>query len=172
MDKGVARFKYSNGVAVDSEGNVYVSNAGNTNAICKISCKGVATNLKNLKTYFDSVHNKYQSFNSPGGVAVDGDGNLYVADRRNNFVRKIDNINGYVTNLGKNFVHKVNPAFKYPSGVAVDFARNVYVADTKRNLVRKIDAKTDNITKLGQTFLDTDYPSFKTPTGVAIDLHF
>jgi sugar lactone lactonase YvrE len=169
MDHSLTYFKYSNGVAVDSEGNIYVSNAGNRNAICKISCKGVATNLKNLRTNFERVHNKFQSFNSPGGVAVGGDGRVYVADRRNNLVREIDDINSNVTNLGKNFVSKVNPTFKYPSGVAVDSSRNVYVADTKRNLLRKIDAKTGNVTKLGKIFLDTDHPSFKTPIGIAID---
>ena len=97
MDHSLTYFKYSNGVAVDSEGNIYVSNAGNRNSICKISCKGVATNLKNLRTIFERVHNRFQSFNSPGGVAVDSTGNVYVVDTGINFLSKIENNGDVIT---------------------------------------------------------------------------
>ena len=83
------------------------------------------------------------TFNQPASVALDGTGNLYVADTANNVIRKIAP-NGLVTTFSGNGVanyangDRVSSAFNAPSGVAVDLAGHVYVADTGNYVVRKI----------------------------------
>ncbi|MFT6293286.1 MAG: sugar lactone lactonase YvrE, partial [Ilumatobacter sp.] len=83
------------------------------------------------------------SFNYPPGVAVDGSGNVYVAEQNNDLIRKISP-NGDVTTLaGTGITGAVNgtgtsASFYYPYGVAVDGSGNVYVADTYNHLIRKI----------------------------------
>ncbi|MDP6772541.1 MAG: hypothetical protein QF704_17670, partial [Anaerolineales bacterium] len=83
------------------------------------------------------------SFKSPSGVAVDGSGNVYVADTWNHMIRKITS-EGVVTTLaGSGSQGSANgtgtvASFSGPSGVAVDGSGNVYVADKDNHLIRKI----------------------------------
>jgi len=82
-------FSLPHGVAVDGSGNVYVSDYGN-NMIRRISSSGVVTTWAGNGTAGSSNGGGYAaSFNQPWGIAVDATGNLYVADSRNNLIRKI-----------------------------------------------------------------------------------
>lgn len=79
----------------------------------------------------------------PEDIAVDGNGNFFVADTFNNVIRKIATDNTITTFAGTGASGTVNGAatdaqFARPKGIAVDSAGNVYVADTSANLVRKI----------------------------------
>jgi NHL repeat len=91
-------FYYPMGVAVDRVGNVYVADQEN-NAIRKISSGGVVTTLagNGKQGFMDGVGNK-ATFSYPSGVAVDGVGNVYVADSYNCAIRKIST-GGVVTTL-------------------------------------------------------------------------
>jgi sugar lactone lactonase YvrE len=81
----------------------------------------------------------------PAGVAVDGAGNVYVADANNFTIRKIS-INGVVTTIAgqagiwgsSNALATNGASFLYPYGVAIDGSNNIYVADTENHLIRKI----------------------------------
>jgi hypothetical protein len=83
-------------------------------------------------------------FSGPASVAGDTAGNVYVADRGNNTIRKITPA-GVVTTLA-GFAGQPGSAdgtgsgarFSYPSGVAVDGATNIYVVDMNNNTIRKI----------------------------------
>jgi streptogramin lyase len=139
-----ASFSYPLGVAVDGSGNVYVADSY---LIRKITPAGVVTTLAGSGSYgAANGTGTAASFHSPYGVAVDGSGNVYVADYSNQVIRKVTPA-GVVTTLaggaGFNYSGSANgtgtaASFKYPNGVAVDGSGNVYVSDYANNLIRKI----------------------------------
>ncbi|MDB6059507.1 MAG: repeat protein, partial [Verrucomicrobiales bacterium] len=93
--------------------------------------------------WFDGFGNSAR-FNTPGAIARDGNGNLYVADSKNNTVRKIT-LDGRVTTLaglsgvvGSGDGLGGTATFNSPFGVAVDGGGNVYVGDSANNTIRKI----------------------------------
>jgi sugar lactone lactonase YvrE len=139
-----ASFDGPKGIAVDIAGNVYVADQHN-NLIRKISHSGVVTTFAGSgnKGSANGVGTTAVSFNGPTGVAVDAQGNVYVADSGNNLIREISPA-GVVTYLaGTGQPGSANGAgfaasFNNPQGVAVDAAGNVYVADTGNNMIRKI----------------------------------
>ena len=84
-----ARFYYPEGVAVDGDGNFYVTDS--KDAIRKITPAGVVTTWAGTAQeggFVDGIGPSAR-FNSPSGVAVDGVGNVYVADRWNHAIRKV-----------------------------------------------------------------------------------
>lgn len=84
--------------------------------------------------------------NMPYAVAVDGLGNLYIADTYNNCIRRVDGTGIITTVAGvcqvSGYSGDGGPAteahLSRPSGVAVDSARNLYIADTANNRIRKV----------------------------------
>ena len=84
-----ASFNGSNGIGVDSAGNVYVADTSN-HRIRKITPAGVVTTLagSGSPSFVDGTGTG-ASFNYPTGVVVDSAGNVYVADNGNNRIRKI-----------------------------------------------------------------------------------
>ena len=117
-------------------------------------------------------------FNKPYGIAVDGSGNVYVADNTNHSIRKINSA-GVVTTLAGSgvagFVNGTGAAaqFNGPSSVAVDALGNVYVADVENHRIRKISSSGVVTTLAGSTSGFADGTGiaarFKYPSGVAVD---
>jgi len=120
-------------------------------------------------------------FNSPGGVAVDGTGSVYVADTNNHTIRKITP-DGVVTTLAglagvQGSADGTGSAaqFNSPGGVALDDAENVYVADTGNDTIRKI-TPAGMVTTLagipgsaGSADGTGSAAQFNSPGGVAVD---
>ena len=138
-----ARFNFPTGVAVDNAGNVYVADLGNS-TIRKVTSGGVVTTLAGSPGASGSADGTGNAarFYSPAGVAVDGTGNVYVADTSNNTIRKVTS-DGVVTTLAGSSLsigHADGTGsaalFYNPGGVAVDSAGNVYVADTNNHTIR------------------------------------
>ena len=130
-----ARFNSPSGVAVDSGGNVYVSDDYN-HTIRKVTAGGVVTTLAGLAGSSGSADGAGSGarFYYPYGVAVDSGGNVYVADNENHTIRKVT-AGGVVTTLaglagsyGSADGTGSAARFIEPRGVAVDGAGNVYVA--------------------------------------------
>jgi serine/threonine-protein kinase len=138
-----ARFQSPHGVAADRDGNVYVADTGN-HCIRKITPDGMVTTLAgtNEPGYADGQGTQAR-FSYPAGIAVDGEGNIYVADTANHRIRQIAP-DGTVTTLAGSGApgNADGPAseaqFRAPEGVAVDAGGNVIVADTGNHRIRKI----------------------------------
>lgn len=150
-----ASFNTPSGLAIDSDGNLYVADTGN-NRIRKVTPQGVVSTIAGDGTagYVDAAAAQAR-FNGPIGVAVDKQGNVYVADTYNDRVRRIS-ADGQVTTLASGAV------FDTPCGVAVAKDGSVFVADTGNSQLRKITTDGD-VTTL--TINDTD---LSRPVGLAI----
>ena len=142
---GQARFNAPHGVAADHAGNVYVSDSAN-HTIRKITAGGLVSTLAGLPGYSGNAdgNGNEARFWNPQGLAVDGTGNVYVADTGNNAIRKIT-VKGVVSTLagltgatGTTGGVEKEAQFNGPGGVAVDSEGNIYVADTSNHAVRKI----------------------------------
>ncbi len=180
---GSARFYSPGGVAVDGTGNVYVADTNN-HTIRKITpADGVVATLAGLagiQGNADGTGSAAQ-FNSPGGVAVDDAGNVYVADTSNDTIRKISPTGAVTTLAGSagsaGSADGTGSAaqFNSPSGVAVDDAGNVYVADTNNYTIRKITPAGVVTTlvgtagSLGSADGTGGAARFYNPTGLAVD---
>jgi sugar lactone lactonase YvrE len=175
----LASFNYPYGLAVDNTGNVYVADTDN-NKIRKITSTGVVTTLagSGLQGSVDAV-GTLASFFDPTGVAIDGYGNVYVADAGNNKIRKISPTGVVTTLAGSGNYGSVDAtgtlaSFNTPYGLAVDGFENVYVADYNNNKIRKITPTGVVTTFAGSGLKDSvdavgTLASFNTPGGVAVD---
>ena len=91
-------------------------------------------------------------------VALDGSGNVYIADAANHRIRKVTVSTGIITTIagtGNNIYNGDDIAatlatLYFPTGVAVDGSDNVYISDTNNNRVRKVTASTGMITTSDQ----------------------
>src|SRR2546427_496692 len=131
------------GVAVDTNGNVYVADQVN-HTIRKVTSTGVVTTLAGLAGSSGNANGvgNVARFNSPTGVAVDNAGIVYVADFFNDTIRKVTPA-GVVTalaggNHGSADGTGTEAQFRFPTCVSVDTNGNVYVADSGNSTIRKV----------------------------------
>jgi hypothetical protein len=190
-----ALFRFPSGVAVDAAGNVYVADQDN-NAIRKVAPQAGTTNwvvttiAGNGAVGGADGTNAAATFSGPTGVAVDAEGNVYVADQDNNTIRKITPVAGttnwVVTTIAGSAATQgsadgtnAGASFYDPSGVAVDTNGNVYVADQYNNSIRRITPSGTNWVVRTLAGEGPDNPGssdgtnlaaqFDTPSGVAVD---
>jgi len=128
-------------VAVDGDGNVYVADLNN-HRIRKITPEGVLTTLAGGTQGSLNATGTSTQFDTPHSVAVDGDGNVYVADTGNHRIRLITPEKVVSTLAGSEQGNAdgdgTSARFDNPTGVAVDSAGKVYVADFNNNRIRQI----------------------------------
>ncbi len=140
-DASTAQFIGPVGITIDTSGNLFVAERDG-NRIRKITPEGVVTTIAGQTTsgYRDDVGTAAQ-FNMPYGIAVDGGGNLYVADCVNNLVRKITPA-GLVSTVAGSGISDyqdgtlAQAAFINPTGMAVDESGILYVGDSGTRRVR------------------------------------
>jgi uncharacterized protein (TIGR03437 family) len=133
------------GVAVDSKGNVYISDSGN-NVVRKVSNGVITTVAGNTTASYggDGGLATGAQLNAPYGLAVDSAGNLYIADSTNNVIRMVSN--GIITTVAGNGTSgytgdggaATSAELALPDSVAVDSAGNLYIADFGNNVIRKV----------------------------------
>ena len=171
-------------LVVDGSGNVFVADTGNF-TIRKITPAGVVTTYAGAVGILGSSNGTgtAANFGSPSGVAVDGSGNVFVADSTNNEIRKVaaggvvTTLAGVATKNGSGHADGTGQTaqFNNPYGVACDSAGNVYVADTNNNTIRKVTSGGAVTTLagtapvIGSTDASGSAAEFFNPVGVAVD---
>ncbi|AHJ99022.1 hypothetical protein Hsw_3427 [Hymenobacter swuensis DY53] len=141
----IAQFNGPEGAAVDNQGNVYVADTGN-NCIRKITPTGEVTTLAGGSAEgFVNGPAASARFYGPIDVALDGGGNLLVADYANHCIRKITPAGVVSTFAGTGVAgytdgNASKAQFNGPSGLTVDEQGTVYVADGENYCIRKITA--------------------------------
>jgi len=136
------------GVAVDSSGNVFVTDLNNSR-VKEILAPDYTTTV--------SIATLNGNFNQPTAIAIDTAGNLFVTDQANGTIKEIAAAGGYVT------VSTIATGFNFPTGVAVDREDNVFVADFINNQLYELPVAGGYSVKIPIPV------SFSALTGVAVD---
>lgn len=173
-----ASFSEPVGIAVDSTGNLYVTDK---NTIRKITSAGVVTTIagnSGIQSSSDGT-GLAASFNRPTGISIDASGNLYIADLNSSLIRKMTPAGVVTTIAGSGTAGYADgtgsaASFNYPTGVTVDAAGNVFVADNSNHMIRMITSAGVVTTLAGST--TSGYAEgtgatarFKYPYGVSIN---
>ena len=142
-----AELQFPASIALDADGNLYIADLYNQR-IRKVTPAGIITTVAGNGTAGYSGDGDlaiYAALNSPSGVKVDGAGNIYIADKSNNRIRKVSP-EGIITTVAGNGTPgysgdggaAISASLCYPSGVDVDAEGNIYIADTFNNRIRKV----------------------------------
>jgi len=151
------------GVAVDGSGSLYIADMSN-NRIRKVTLDGTITTVAGTGTQGysgDMGPATSAELANPYGVAVDGSGNLYIADAGNSLIRKVTP-DGTVTSVAGNGTSgysgdggpSTSANLYHPSSVAVDSVGNLYITDTANNLIRKVDLADAPALSFANTYID------------------
>ncbi|MBU6402521.1 MAG: hypothetical protein KGS61_19545, partial [Verrucomicrobia bacterium] len=135
------------GVAVDGAGNLFLADVGN-NRIRKVGTNGMMTTVAgNGRSGYSGDRSAATSatLNGPCAVAVDGSGNLLIADQRNYRIRRVapDGIIVTVAGNGRLGISgdggpATNASLASPNSVAVDSSGNLFIADLGNNRIRQV----------------------------------
>lgn len=140
-----ASFASPTGLAGDAGGNLYVADAMN-HTIRRVTSTGTVSTFvgtTGASGIADGIGTTAR-FSLPSGVAIDGSGNVYVADTNNHTIRKITSTGAVTTLAGlpgiSGFADGTGSAaqFNRPMGVRADAAGNLYVADTGNSVLRRV----------------------------------
>ena len=179
-----ASLNFPSGLAVDGSGNLYISDSFNYRVRRVDAATGVITTVAGdgIRGFSgDGGPATSASLNVPWGVAVDTSGNVYIADRDNHRVRRVDAATGVITTVAGGFVGDGGPAtsssLNSPAGIALDASGNLYIADSAHHRVRLVDGATGTITTVAGTtstgFSGDGGPAttanLNSPQGVAVD---
>jgi len=145
-------------VSFDTAGNIYISD-GNNFRVRKIDKHtGIITTIagNGIDTFsIDSV-NAITTGMNPDGIYATAKGDVYIADVKNNRIRKVDAITGNITTVAGNGKQgyagdtglAIQDELYWPTDVCADTAGNIYIADYGNNRVRKVNATTGKISTI------------------------
>jgi sugar lactone lactonase YvrE len=178
------------GLVVDTQGDLFIADGGNQRIRRVDAVSGIITTVAGNGQYSfsgDGGPATSASLRGPYDVALDGQGNLFIADLGNQRVRRVDAVSGIITTVAGNgqsgFSGDGGPAtsatLSLPSGVAVDAQGNLFIADDNNQRIRRVDATTGIITTYagngGGVSLGDGGPAINAtlsnPHAVAVDAH-
>jgi sugar lactone lactonase YvrE len=142
-----ARLGYPTGLALDTQGNLYIADAGNSR-IRKVTPEGIISTVAGNGTYTytgDGGPAIAAGFNTPSAVALDAGGNIFIADTYNNAIRKVTP-EGIISTVAGNGVAgfsgdggpAISAQLNAPLGLEVDASGNLFIADTNNNRIRRV----------------------------------
>ena len=143
-----ASLNLPSGVVVDKKGNLYIADRSN-DRVRMVNTKGIIQTIAgngNEGYHGDNMPALKATLDKPFGLALDKDNNLYIADRGNNRIRKVDR-SGMISTVagdgGYYFIGDNGPAYRAsiagPTDVAVDGKGNIYIADRNNNRIRVVN---------------------------------
>ena len=154
-----ARLNSPFGLAPDRQGNLYIADSYN-HRIRRVDASGIITTVAGTGVRGHSGDGgpaTRAKLRNPAAVAVDGNGNLFIADSENNRIRRVDRSGTITTVAGtgaRGYGGDGGPAvaarLSSPKGVAVDGAGNLLLADTLNYRIRRVD-RSGTITTIAGT---------------------
>ena len=183
----VAQLNGPKGIFMDGSGNLYIADS-NSHRIGKVDPSGIITTVAGSGGYGfsgDGEQATSASFKGPWGLAVDGSGNLYIADSNNHRIRKVD-LSGTITTVAGNGMAgysgdggaAIQAQLNAPAGIFIDGLGNLYIADSENHRIRKVDTSGTISTVAGNKTWPSFFPgdggpatraSLARPVGVFVD---
>jgi sugar lactone lactonase YvrE len=127
------------GIALDAANNLFIADFGNS-SIREVNTSGIIATIAGNGSFGfsgDGGPAVSATLNTPGGVAVDPAGNVYIADDGNNRIRKIDT-SGIITTIAGGFKDAGSAGVNSPLSLTLDAGGNLYFSDTGNNAVREL----------------------------------
>ncbi len=150
-------FNHPSGIAVDSQGNIYVADTEN-HCIQKFTESGTFISKWGKMGIGDG------EFEYPHAIAVDSQDNVYV-NGGNHTIKKFTSTGTFISKWG--YMGIEDGEFSFPHGIAIDSNGDVYVTDERSNRIQKFTSSGAFITKWGSE--GSGDGQFKYPKGIAVD---
>jgi sugar lactone lactonase YvrE len=138
-------------MAVDGYGNIYIADSNHQRI--RMLCAGTNVVVAGTNCSGEGIINTVAggsgtALNIPSGVAVDGAGNLYIADTGNHVIREVSAATGAMSTIAGNgtsgYSGDNGPAtaaeLRAPFAIALDAAGNLFIADNQANVIRAVCA--------------------------------
>jgi trimeric autotransporter adhesin len=192
-DEGIAtsaELTFTQDVAIDASGNIYIADASNNRIRMVTKSTGIISTVAGTASYGyrgDGGLATSAALNNPSSVAIDASGNIYIADTDNHRIRMVTKSTGIISTVAGTGSYgssgdgglATSAALSSPEGFAMDASGNIYIADAgfENSRIRMLTKSTGIISTVAGTGSDgysgdgglATSAALYYPYGVAID---